>query len=54
VEEMSEAPRNPDACWKWGRPCGFLPVCRGEDQINNNALYQDRVRKSSQSDGQIT
>lgn len=44
VEEMSEAPRNVDACFHWGRSCSFLPVCLGEDRIDNNALFQDRKR----------
>ncbi len=45
VEQMSETPRNLNACWKWGRPCGFLPVCREEDRIDNDFLYQDRARR---------
>ena len=49
VEQMPEAPRNPNACWKWGRPCGFLPVCREEDRIDNNATYQDRARRATKS-----
>lgn len=27
VMELGESPRNPDACWKWGRPCDFFSVC---------------------------
>jgi hypothetical protein len=45
VEEMPETPRNVDACFKWGRACAFLPVCLGEDRIDNDFMYQDRVRK---------
>lgn len=46
VEEMPEVPRSMgSACWKWGRQCDYLPVCLGEDRIDNNFTYQDRVRK---------
>lgn len=45
VESMPEAPRNVNSCFKWGRSCSFLPVCLGEDRIDNNFLYQDRVRE---------
>lgn len=48
VEEMPEAPRNVDACFRWGRSCAFLPVCLGEDRIDNEALYQDRVRRTKE------
>ena len=44
VETMPEAPRNVNSCFKWGRSCSFLPVCLSEDRINNNLMYQDRVR----------
>jgi len=46
VESMPEAPRNVNSCFKWGRICPYLPVCLGEDRIDNNALYQDRVRRT--------
>ena len=46
VEEMPEVPRSMgSACWKWGRACDYLPVCLGEDRIDNNFTYQDRVRE---------
>jgi hypothetical protein len=45
VETMPEAPRNVNSCFKWGRSCSFLPVCLNEDRIDNNMLYQDRVRE---------
>lgn len=45
VEQMDEVPRSMgSACWKWGRACDYLPVCLGEDRIDNNFVYQDRVR----------
>jgi len=44
VETMPEAPRNVNSCFKWGRSCSFLPVCLGEDRIDNEVMYQDRVR----------
>jgi hypothetical protein len=46
VETMPEAPRNVNSCFKWGRICPYLPVCLGEDRIDNNTLYQDRVRRT--------
>ena len=45
VEQMDEVPRSMgSACWKWGRACDYLPVCLGEDRIDNNFMYQDRKR----------
>jgi hypothetical protein len=44
VEEMPEAPRNVNSCFKWGKSCPYLPVCLGEDRIDNNFVYQDRKR----------
>ena len=45
VETMPEAPRNVNSCFKWGRSCPYLPVCLGEDRIDNNLMYQDRKRE---------
>jgi PD-(D/E)XK nuclease superfamily len=52
VESMPEAPRNVNSCFKWGRSCAFLPVCLGEDRIDNNAMYQDRVRRERKKEGE--
>ena len=37
---MGFAPRNPDACEKWGRVCDFFPVCCGETSLSNQRLYR--------------
>ena len=46
VEQMPGLPPRSmgAACWKWGRACDYLPVCLGEDRIDNNFVYQDRKR----------
>lgn len=33
------APRNPDACTRWGRACGYWSACTGESAIDNPAKY---------------
>lgn len=33
------APRNPDACQRWGRTCGYWAACVGESTIDNPARY---------------
>lgn len=35
-------PQNPDACFKFNRPCEYLPVCAGRADINDSALYQPK------------
>lgn len=35
-------PRNPGACRRFGRPCGYLPVCSGETD-----LFDIRYRKAT-------
>jgi hypothetical protein len=52
VESMPEAPRNVNSCFKWGRSCPYLPVCLNEDRIDNNAMYQDRVRRERKKEGE--
>ena len=42
--QLKEAPRNPDACMKWGRECCFLPVCSGSDSLANPLRYKKRER----------
>ena len=34
------APRNPDACVRYGRICAYMPVCTGESDIDNPARYK--------------
>lgn len=33
------APRNPDACWRYGSPCAFWDVCVGQASIEDPAKY---------------
>ena len=33
-------PRNPDACTRYGRLCGFFPACTGEAGLDDTTLYQ--------------
>lgn len=35
-------PRNPDACRRYNRVCGFLPVCTGESSLEDESLYVRR------------
>lgn len=34
------APRNPDACFRWNRPCPYFPVCTGETTLENPQRYR--------------
>jgi hypothetical protein len=34
------APRNPDACRKFGRPCAFMRVCDGDGSLDDTSLFQ--------------
>jgi hypothetical protein len=34
------AARNPDACFKWGRPCDFYPVCGGMANLDDDTQFQ--------------
>lgn len=40
TKRADRAPRNPDACFLYGRACDFLPVCDGTGDINDPAKYQ--------------
>lgn len=40
AELAERAPRNPDACSRYGRTCAFLPVCCGEASLEDPALYR--------------
>lgn len=34
------APRNPDACVRYNRPCSYFPVCSGETTLDNPLRYR--------------
>jgi hypothetical protein len=40
TEMFGEHPRNPDACFAYGRLCEYFPVCAGEDSIENDRVYR--------------
>jgi hypothetical protein len=33
-------PRNPDACWRYGRPCDYWPVCTGSGSLDDSSAYR--------------
>lgn len=39
-EVFEYAPRNPDSCWKYGRPCSFWGVCSGSASIDDPNLFK--------------
>ncbi len=44
-------PRNfPDACFKYNRECPYLPVCKGEVEINDERVYRIRPRERDESE----
>lgn len=38
VEER--APRNPEACFMWNRPCDYFAVCTGQASLENESLFR--------------
>jgi hypothetical protein len=40
AELKNRAPRNPEACSRWGRMCEFFPVCSGETTLQDETLYR--------------
>lgn len=40
VDEAHHAPRNPDACAKFGRTCEFFPVCSGAGSLDDEVRYR--------------
>ncbi len=39
-ELAGRAPRNPDACMRWGRACEFFPICTGETTADDTTRYR--------------
>lgn len=39
AELAHRAPRNPDACTRWGRTCPFFSVCTGEASLEDPTLF---------------
>jgi len=37
------APRNPDACMRFGRACDFLGVCSGVELLSDDSRFQSRT-----------
>lgn len=44
TDSKKDFPRAPKSCHSYGRPCGFLDVCRGAALVSDDRLY--KVRKS--------
>jgi hypothetical protein len=44
--QLREAPRNVDACMKFGRPCPYLPCCDGETTIDDPIRYKKKERRT--------
>jgi hypothetical protein len=40
AELAGRYPRNPDACFHWGRMCSFFPVCTGEASLTDETRYR--------------
>lgn len=40
AERAGRAPRNPEACKRWGRMCEFFPCCSGETSLQDETLYR--------------
>jgi hypothetical protein len=43
--QLREAPRNVDACFKWGRECVYFAVCSGATTIDDPLRYKNKERK---------
>ena len=39
AERLGRAPRNPDACERYGRLCPFFGVCSGSERLDDPALF---------------
>jgi hypothetical protein len=39
-ERTEKAPRNPDSCFQYGRPCEFWPVCSGRASLDDPGMYR--------------
>lgn len=40
ARNAGRAPRNPDSCWLWNRPCDFLSVCDGSASIDDETRFR--------------
>lgn len=40
AERLRRFPRNPDACFKWGRACPFFDVCTGVESLDSDRFRQ--------------
>lgn len=43
AERIGRFPRNPDACFKWGRACDYFDVCTGETTLDNPLQFRRSV-----------
>lgn len=61
AELRNRAPRNPEACSRYGSLCSYFPVCSGESTLEDQSLYRlssnvhpelSNVEKSDRYEGQ--
>jgi hypothetical protein len=44
AHRLNVFPRNPDACFSWGRACDFLAACCGDVPIDDQLLFRKQER----------
>ena len=40
ADSLSTSPRNPEACFTFGAPCAYLPVCQGQADLYDPTKYR--------------
>lgn len=40
AQRLGRFPRNPDACFKWGRACSFFEVCTGQASVSDPTRFR--------------
>ena len=53
-ERTGKAPRNPDACVRYGSTCAFFGVCSGEASLDDPALFRRSARVHPELSGDAT
>lgn len=43
--DINEYPKTRRSCYAYNRPCSYLPVCRGQANIDNDDIYQVRSHR---------
>ena len=47
-EKLDRWPRNPDACWHFGRPCDFWEACTGQASLDDSRKFVKREKAHSE------